>query len=337
MNFILRIFLMSLTLLFFSVMMEKKGWSWKAQVFPVREEVKITSTFGESRGDHFHNGIDFAGVQKVYPIVDAVLLFYLDQDEYDVDRPIGVGNVVVLQHRDQVRSYYYHLERGSVYKAVSSFQKSKEVTLSTNTALGVVGNSGYSMGAHLHYALEEVNRTNLNNLDHTNLDHDYSSRLVNPLKYLPDIRDSKKPFIYSAFTVHNQRGYRLYHSKRYQLGVDFNLHVSTWDLKHYFNPSFRPHLGNSYGVDFLRFSLDGQTLRSYNFSYLDKTKTGLTLSGYYFEDVYLQKHSYKLGKFTPTNKQHNLEFVSRDWNGNETIKNLTLYFVKPRRRVARRR
>ena len=45
-----------------------------------KDDIRVTSTFGEFRGDHFHNGVDFGGSDKeITPAKDGEIVFYFDQ------------------------------------------------------------------------------------------------------------------------------------------------------------------------------------------------------------------------------------------------------------------
>ena len=85
---------------------------------PIDEnKIRITSTFGEFRTDHFHNGVDFGGNRMpIYPIADGEIVHYSDFDE-DPTRPVyGVGNTLIVEHSEGIRSYYYHIDNGSIEK-----------------------------------------------------------------------------------------------------------------------------------------------------------------------------------------------------------------------------
>ena len=47
---------------------------------PIDEnKIRITSTFGEFRTDHFHNGVDFGGSKmEIYPMADGEIVHYFD-------------------------------------------------------------------------------------------------------------------------------------------------------------------------------------------------------------------------------------------------------------------
>lgn len=47
---------------------------------------RITSSFGESRGDHFHDGIDMVCPDdKIYPVDSGKLVYYRDETIFPLD------------------------------------------------------------------------------------------------------------------------------------------------------------------------------------------------------------------------------------------------------------
>ncbi len=79
------------------------------------ERVVLTATFGESRGDHFHAGIDLGGgEQAVRPIAAGEVVFAHEEGEDYSSVPIGLGSFLVLEHKGGVRSIYGHLQAGSM-------------------------------------------------------------------------------------------------------------------------------------------------------------------------------------------------------------------------------
>lgn len=142
------------------------GFEWPVQT------VTITSTFAESRGDHFHGGIDLGGgEQDVLPIAEGELVF-THQPAYSLSGlPVGLGNYVILQHQGGVRSLYAHLKDGSVEPERRQYDR--------GARLGVVGSSGYSSGKHLHLSI---------------LDSEMGT-IINPLLLLPALPDRQKPVL----------------------------------------------------------------------------------------------------------------------------------------------
>ena len=108
----------------------------------------ISSTFGESRHDHFHNGLDLAGERKsIYPMAKAKLLYryYQSDDPYVAER--GPGNTIFLDHGNGWWSSYYHLFADRQEKLL------REEEISVDEKIALMGNTGRSGGAHLHFLL----------------------------------------------------------------------------------------------------------------------------------------------------------------------------------------
>ena len=69
----------------------------------------VTSTFCESRWDHFHDGIDMTSIDdKVYPVEDGKLLFYWDKALFGVKVGTATDTEFV---EDMVRAGAYRVER----------------------------------------------------------------------------------------------------------------------------------------------------------------------------------------------------------------------------------
>ncbi|MCK5005795.1 MAG: M23 family metallopeptidase [Spirochaetales bacterium] len=136
------------------------------------EQIVMTSTFGEHRGDHFHAGIDLGGgEQSIFPISPGELVFSYREGEDFSSLPVGLGNFIVLQHQGGIRSLYAHLAEGSLDPTRRLYDRSQP--------LGVVGSSGYSSGKHLHLTIID-----------TEMD-----TIINPLLLLPPLLDAQAPVI----------------------------------------------------------------------------------------------------------------------------------------------
>lgn len=130
----------------------------------------ISSTFGESRTDHFHAGVDIAGDNEpVRPIAGGRLLYY-SFNSMNPYRPMaGAGNQLWLDHGDGWWSGYYHLKElrlGQRYVEHAS-------------VIAMTGNTGRSGGPHLHFFLTR----------------DYGRIYVNPMTMLPQTKESNPPVI----------------------------------------------------------------------------------------------------------------------------------------------
>ena len=150
--------------------------------WPVSKRI-ITGTFGEDRGDHFHNGIDIGGGnQDVHPVLPGELVFRYDEAEDYSSFPRGTGTMLVLHHDQNILSVYFHLQNGSLGPVRAHY-------LATDT-LGTVGGSGRSEGPDLHFSV---------------FDEETGSS-VNPLTFLPPVADTQSPVIRHIFlSVGDQR------------------------------------------------------------------------------------------------------------------------------------
>ena len=95
---------------------------------------KITSAYGE-RGSTFHEGVDFTSEDtNVYMPMNGTVI----HTGYDVEK----GYYIEIDHGDGVTSEYHHLESIAVAEGDN---------LSVGTVIGIMGNTGYSTGTHLHW------------------------------------------------------------------------------------------------------------------------------------------------------------------------------------------
>lgn len=132
--------------------------------------VGITSTFGESRMDHFHSGLDIAGEGlTVHPVAKGKILFHKKKEDDPYSPSPGPGNYLLLEHESGYQSGYFHLKSVSVKQGMVDF----------DDEIGITGNTGHSIGAHLHFFIVE----------------NYGMVYLNPLKELPSITDNYAPTI----------------------------------------------------------------------------------------------------------------------------------------------
>ena len=113
-------------------------------LFPVQGKSKkdISSTYGKRKNPlkkekkMMHNGIDIKAPvgTPVIATADGVIAKAADQDKW--------GNLIVIEHSDGYQTWYAHLQKFNVTK--NQFVKKGDI-------IGYVGNTGASLGAHLHY------------------------------------------------------------------------------------------------------------------------------------------------------------------------------------------
>jgi murein DD-endopeptidase MepM/ murein hydrolase activator NlpD len=108
-------------------------------------EGRITSKFGYRRhpfwgGRHFHTGLDISGKYGA-PVVAADAGEVIFSGWWD-----GYGKAIVIDHGRMTTTVYGHLSR--MYKNVGAVVAKGQV-------IGLVGNTGYSTGPHLHFEVRK--------------------------------------------------------------------------------------------------------------------------------------------------------------------------------------
>ncbi len=159
---------------------------------PLDMPLILSANFGELRPGHFHSGVDFktGGVtgKNVYSASDGYIYRI-------VVSPTGFGKALYIRHSNGLSTVYGHLSRFSpdieeyVKKmqyqkqsfSVNLFPESDMFNISNGEIIAYSGNSGSSMGPHLHF---EVRKT-------------AGEKPVNPIQYY-DIKDDIKPVISSV-------------------------------------------------------------------------------------------------------------------------------------------
>ena len=157
---------------------------------PLDIPIYLSATFGETRPNHIHAGLDIKtqGVEgkKVYAVADG----YVSRIGVS---PFGYGNVLYITHNDGYTSVYAHLQRfsGEIAKYVKQYQynhkkfaaqiypEADKFPIKKGQLIGYSGNSGGSGGPHLHFEIR----------------HTLSEKPVNPMYFGYKIEDKVKPLI----------------------------------------------------------------------------------------------------------------------------------------------
>ena len=155
---------------------------------PLGIDWKLSGTFGEPRGNHFHAGADVktngATGYKLYAIADG----YVARIKVS---PWGYGNALYIDHEDGYTSVYAHMsvfndqidslvkQRQYAERAFSQdiYLDAGAVRVKQGDLIGLSGNSGGSGGPHLHFEIRET----------------ASQRPLNPLFFGYEVLDTKGP------------------------------------------------------------------------------------------------------------------------------------------------
>jgi len=273
-NFLLKISLLVLTFTFLS-------FRW-----PV-ENGRITSTFGESRGDHFHDGLDIiCADDKIFPTADGALMYFWDKSFFPLDNEPGGGNFAVVQHDDDVCSVYMHLAAGTV--------SLKPV----NGQLAVVGNSGHSFAKHLHISIFKKE----------------SRESINPLLVLPKYNDNIAPSINSIYIKIEEKYIQIRDTASIRLTRHYPLLVEIRDKA----------LGNeNLGIYSLEAVLNGKHALNIKFDAIKFSDSGLTVDDKLFPSVMDEKGYYVVDGLKHKQGENVLEVIASDFNGNTSRKVFT--------------
>lgn len=122
-------------------------------IFPLATYLTITQGF---KGVNVHSGIDFgwngsvpgADHQFIVAAEDGTVVSAVDGYGNTYPKSKIYGNYVILKHEDGNFTVYGHLEKNSV--CVKKGQK-----VAKGDPVGRMGNSGYSMGQHLHFEMRK--------------------------------------------------------------------------------------------------------------------------------------------------------------------------------------
>jgi len=258
--------------------------------------VLLTASFGETRVDHFHNGIDMGGdSQRVVPIAPGEIVYYFDEGEHPLYRESGVGNFMVLQHTNAMRSHYYHMRKASVANA--------RAALGHNETIGLSGNSGRSFGAHLHLSVSD--------------DKGY----VNPLLLLPDYPDHRAPEIASVLFGIDGRAITVPADYRVS-GLDiFTIMARAWDTHEEIRAIgvLAPYQ--------ISFSLDGNVLKTIAFDRLiNKSGRLLLTDGSGFAETWSSEGFLMGGDLRNLNGQHTISILAADIAGNTASRSVNVNF-----------
>ncbi|EMK25079.1 M23 family metallopeptidase [Leptospira kirschneri] len=259
-------------------------------------ENKITSTFGESRGDHFHNGLDISSANEpVLAMADGKVLYSRYTEDHPFEDELGTGNSVWLDHGSGNFTAYYHLKDGRISKLL------KPDGIKAGDKIGITGNSGHSSGAHLHFVVLRK----------------HGLEILDPMKFLSPIPDSSAPEISSLLIHVNGKFTNINDGDNINLSKEFPFTISIVDAGE--------KKSQRRGITRVQYFLNGEALRSADFSALQysasewKNPDGFSFTNLYYKDQYL------IGNLNLKSGENTIKVVAWDFRGNVNERSFTFY------------
>ncbi len=250
---------------------------------------RITSTFGESRGDHFHDGIDvISGNERIYPVAEGELLFFWDRALFPTENYGGVGNYKIIKHNDELISLYMHLQDNQVVKRI----------FAPDEKIGRIGNTGRSYGKHLHFSFLKMDE----------------NKSINPFRIMPEIKDKKDPKVLSICLKIGKKYYPIRDKSNIRLTKHYPLHVKIIDF-------IKGH--ERLGIYKLNVIFNGDKVLDTTFSEIGFNRNELIIQNKPFENLYDNNGYYLVEDMEYRNGINELRIIASDFSGNKTVKNIS--------------
>lgn len=161
-------------------------------ISPVDIPIYLSGNFGEIRSTHFHAGIDIKTQGVIGKKIYAVNEGYISRIKVSAN---GYGKTLYINHPNGFTTVYGHLNQfnKTIAKKVKDLQyESREFELNyfpdpsempvkKGDVIGYSGNTGSSLGPHLHFELRETNK----------------QIPTNPLKFDFNVKDNISPVLYN--------------------------------------------------------------------------------------------------------------------------------------------
>jgi len=251
---------------------------------------RLTATFGESRGDHFHDGIDMVSLSDhIYPVDRGKLVFAWNRALFPLENYWGGGNYKIIKHENGQFSLYMHLQDGENLKP----------EYDTKDIIGYMGNTGHSYGKHIHFSiLDSVKRTS-----------------VNPYTGLPAYEDREAPKIMYFYVKIGERYVRINENSSIRLTNHYPLLVEIRD-----SVTGRENLG----IYKLKAVFNGKEVLNTEFSSITYSEKGLTVQDKVFDDIFDEKGYYRIPGLTYSEGINSVTVTASDFNGNTAEKVFTV-------------
>lgn len=183
--------------------------------WPVDHAPRLSATFGELRPNHFHAGLDIRSrAQRIGDPLYAAAEGFVSRIKVEES---GYGKALYISHPNGYTTLYGHMDRFT--EEIENYVKEEQYrqqcfevdlylppqlfTFRQGQYIGNMGNSGASMGPHLHFEVRETSTDNA----------------INPLLFGLPITDNMAPKIF-ALRLFQMDGLGVYGTKTQVVDVD---------------------------------------------------------------------------------------------------------------------
>ena len=255
---------------------------------------RLTSLFGESRGDHFHNGVDISSDNENVNSMGSGMIVY---SRYSGDNPfqgeLGSGNCIWIYHGRGYLSAYYHLKDGREENFLAKKLAKKGETI------GRTGNTGHSSGSHLHFIVAKEN----------------GKVIINPLTILKKIDDTRPPAIGSLILTNGENFTYINDGENINISRAFPITVTISDSGE--------KSGQKRGVHKVEFLVNNKIVKNSKFDSISlEGQYWKNESGLRFDELYY-RGNYYIGDLNFRAGQNTIEVRAIDYSGNQSIKYFT--------------
>lgn len=242
----------------------------------------LTSTFGESRADHFHDGMDFVSSDnRVFPVKEGKLLYAWNRSLFPLENYWGGGNYKIVKHDKDIVSVYMHLQDG----------EKLENEYTDNDVIGYVGNTGRSYGNHIHFTI-------LNPAD---------KESINPFSVMPPYKDDKNPDVKFFYIKIADRYVRINENSDIRLTKHYPMLVEITD-----SASGNERLG----ISKMKVNFNGKDIMNVEYDKILLSGKEYTVSGRSFDDLYDPAGYYKVSGIQYREGINSFIITVSDYSGN---------------------
>lgn len=318
---------------------------------PIDGRIYPSGTFGELRSNHFHAGLDIKTGGKIGANIYAVADGFISRIKIS---PYGYGHAVYIAHPNGFTSVYGHLNEllGAAgayvlqqqYKrqkfAVDLYFKADQFPVSKGDTIALSGNTGGSGGPHLHFEIRETaTQEPINPLLFGLEVKDYITPQIRGLRIYPAEEatyiDGKNEVVSFALKGWG-KDYQIAESDTIEVSGDFYTGINTIDKQNDSN--------NKNGVYQIELWIDSSLFYMHNVERTNFSTTRYLNTLIDFDYYKNQKSRYQRTYISPNNllniykkvenkgvislpdsSYHQLRYIVKDIEGNESILNFTVF------------